>query len=379
MPESELLNTPIFVFIILLQFLLISMNNLFDLGFNQVLKEYIEKNNLNEFSIGRVAQQHKDSYIVITEEGSKRAVITGNLRYGALAKTDLPVVGDWVLLIASDDLYLIYQVLPRHSRLERQAVQSLSESQLIATNIDQALIVQSVDQNFNLNRLERYVTICYAGDIEPVAVLNKIDLLTKSELEALVKKIEERLPNIPLLVSTTVVDDGARDLLKGLEPRKTYCLVGSSGVGKSSLINAMKRQNLMKIAEISDMHQKGKHTTTHRELIILDNGAMVIDTPGMRELGVLEDGDSISQTFDQIDMLSESCRFADCSHTNEPGCAVLKAIEEGELDASSLKNFKKLQRESKRVESTKAEKRKRDKGFGKMYKEVMKMRNKRRF
>ena len=355
------------------------MNNLFDLGFNQALKEYIEKNNLNEFSIGRVAQQHKDSYVVMTEEGSKRAVITGNLRYGALAKTDLPVVGDWVLLIASDDLYLIYQVLPRHSRLERQAVQSLGESQLIATNIDQALIVQSVDQNFNLNRLERYVTICYAGNIEPVAVLNKIDLLTEEKLKALVKKIEERLPNIPLLISTTVVDNGARDLLNGLEPRKTYCLVGSSGVGKSSLINAMTKQNLMKVREISDMHQKGKHTTTHRELIILDNGAMVIDTPGMRELGVLDDGDSISQTFDQIDMLSESCHFADCSHTNEPGCAVLKAIEEGALDASSLKNFKKLQRESKRFESTKAEKRKRDKGFGKMYKEVMKMRNKRRF
>lgn len=379
MPDNQLLNTPIFVFIILLQFLLISMNNLFDLGFNQALKEYIEKNNLNEFSIGRVAQQHKDSYVVITEEGSKRAVITGNLRYGALAKTDLPVVGDWVLLIASDDLYLIYQVLPRRSRLERQAVQSQGESQLIATNIDQALIVQSVDQNFNLNRLERYVTICYAGDIEPVAVLNKIDLLTEDKLKALVKKVEERLPNIPLLISTTVVDNGASNLLKSLEPRKTYCLVGSSGVGKSSLINAMTRQNLMKTREISDMHQKGKHTTTHRELIILENGAMVIDTPGMRELGVLEDGDSISQTFDQIDILSESCRFADCSHTNEPGCAVLEAIEEGELDASSLKNFKKLQRESKRAETTKAEKRKRDKGFGKMCKEVMKMRNKRRF
>ena len=135
------------------------MNNLFVLGFNQAFIEYIKKNNLEEFSAGRVAKQHKDSYIVLTREGNKRAVITGNLRYSASAKTDLPVVGDWVLLIASDDLYLIYQVLPRYSKLERQAVQRTGESQLIATNIDHALIVQSVDQNFNLNRLERYISI----------------------------------------------------------------------------------------------------------------------------------------------------------------------------------------------------------------------------
>ena len=355
------------------------MNNLFTLGFNQGFIEYIETNNLKEFPVGRVAQQHKDSYLVFTQEGSKRAVVTGNLRYSASAKTDLPVVGDWVLLIASDDLYLIYQVLPRYSRLERQTVQRSSESQLIASNIDHALLVQSVDQNFNLNRLERYVSICYAGNIEPVIVLNKIDLLAADQLSELTDRVKQRLPDIPLLTSTTLVENGASHLLKSLVPQKTYCLVGSSGVGKSSLINAMTNQNLMKTREISDMHQKGKHTTTHRELIVLNNGALIIDTPGMRELGVMDDEDSITQTFEQIDVLSKSCHFVDCTHTNEPGCAVLGAIEEGLLDALALKNFKKLQRESQRFEDSKAERRKKEKGLGKMYKEVMKMRNKRRF
>ena len=355
------------------------MNNLYSLGFNQELIHYIENNNLKEFSVGRVAQHHKDSYLVLTEQGSKRAVITGNLRYSASAKTDLPVVGDWVLLIASDDLYLIYQVLPRLSRLERQAVHSSGETQLIATNIDYALIVQSVDQNFNLNRLERYVSICYTGNIKPVIVLNKTDLITSDQLSDMTNKVKQRLPGISLITSTTLVKNGAQDLVKSLEPQKTYCLVGSSGVGKSSLINAMTKRSLMKTSDISSAHQKGKHTTTHRELIVLDNGALIIDTPGMRELGVLEDGAGISETFEQIDALSKSCHFADCTHTDEPNCAVLKAIEGGQLDPLALKNFKKLQRESQRFEASKAEKRKKDKGLGKMYKEVMKMRNKRRF
>ena len=355
------------------------MNNLFVLGFNQAFIEYIKKNNLEEFSAGRVAQQHKDSYIVLTREGNKRAVITGNLRYSASAKTDLPVVGDWVLLIASDDLYLIYQVLPRYSKLERQAVQRTGDSQLIAANIDHALIVQSVDQNFNLNRLERYISICHAGNIGPVLVFNKTDLLSGDQLNELISHVGRRLPGVPLMTATTVVKNGALDLLKSLKPQKTYCLVGSSGVGKSSLINAMMQQAVMKTSEISSLHQKGKHTTTHRELFVLHNGPLIIDTPGMRELGVTEDAASIGQTFGLIDSLSENCRFTDCTHTDEPDCAVLQAIEEGQLDALSLKNYGKLQRESQRFEASKANKRKKDKAMGKMYKEVMKMKHKRRF
>ncbi|MDN5210951.1 ribosome small subunit-dependent GTPase A [Fulvivirgaceae bacterium BMA12] len=355
------------------------MSNLYTLGFNQDLANYIETNNLNTFTVGRVAQQHRDGYIVLTGRESKKATITGNLRYTVSEKSELPVVGDWVLLIDSGDLYLIYQVLPRHTRLERQALQGLSESQLIASNIDEALIVQSVDQNFNLNRLERYISICHTGNIQPIIVLNKIDLIDNNRLNTLINEVRQRIPNVTLITTTTLFEHGAHQLLEKLQPQKTYCLVGSSGVGKSSLINALTKQDVMKTSSLSQAHQKGKHTTTHRELFVLDNGALIIDTPGMRELGVTESGHGLSQTFEQIDLLAADCQFVDCSHTSEPNCAVLEAIRRGELDEGALKNFKKLQRESQRFETSKAEKRKIDKGFSKMYKEVMKMRNKRRF
>jgi ribosome biogenesis GTPase len=230
--------------------------------------------------------------------------------------------------------------------------------------------MQAVDRDFNLNRLDRYVSISYAGEIEPVILLNKIDLIENDELKEKIKAVQERFPQIstfPISVSKNI---GVEALKETLETGKSYCLIGSSGVGKSSLLNVLLEKAHMDIGEISSDNQKGKHTTTHRELTVLTNESVFIDTPGMRELGVVDEAAGLEQTFSQIYQLAESCRFGDCQHENEPGCAVRQAIKDGELDRSLLKSFRKLNREVEKFSASKAEKRKKDRQMGKFYKKT---------
>ncbi len=355
------------------------MNILEQYGLSTSQELYIQKQGLTDFTIGRITQQHRDSYQVITEEGNFRAIITGNLRYSAADRLDLPIVGDWVTLVPSDETYIILKVLPRESILQRQEVATKSESQPIAANLDFALIVQSMDQNFNINRLERYVTICHTGQITPIVVLNKCDLLSAETL--LVKKelVQKRLYKINIICTNALETAGLAALFEMLLPGKTYGIIGSSGVGKSSIVNTILGENLLKTGEIGAGHGKGKHTTTHRELLLLPSGSMLIDTPGMRELGLTESEEGLSQSFEKIDKLAQDCQFADCNHIEEPNCAVLKAVQKGDLDPSELDNFQKLRRESERFTMSKMEKRKKDKDLGKMYKSIIKEKQKRKF
>ncbi|GAA4274382.1 ribosome small subunit-dependent GTPase A [Aquimarina gracilis] len=347
-----------------------------DLGYNDNFEKARSENDLENFEIGRVVAQHKERYIVKNEKGEFEAEITGNLRFSAKSREDFPAVGDWVALLTQDyDFALIHSILPRYSVLSRQAINKFGELQIIASNIDYSIIVQSVNRDFNINRLERYLTLCHASKIEPIIVISKTDLTNEPHLDNLLKKINARVKNIPVIPLSNKTKVGINELKKLLYKGKTYCLLGSSGVGKSSLINSLSGENLMNTDDISKSTDRGKHVTTHRELIPLINGAILIDNPGMREVGIADSPGGLESTFEKIYDLMQDCRFSDCTHTSEKDCAVKLAIENGEIHESYLENYLKMEREKTHYESTIAEKRRKDKNFGKMIKHYKKTKN----
>ncbi len=351
-----------------------------DLGYTKELENYRNDQNLDSFGVGRVISEHKERYIVKTAEHEYDGEITGNLRFSAQNRSDFPAVGDWVAIAEYDDnKALIYAVFPRKTSIERQAVGKQGEKQIIATNIDFAFIVQAVDRDFNINRIERYLTICNTSNVEPVIILNKIDLLNDAELTNLVAKVEERVKHVPVITISNESGKGIETLRESILKGKTYCLLGSSGVGKSSLLNNLANKQQMKTDGISVSTNKGRHVTSHRELLVLENGGILIDNPGMREVGIADSASGLEMTFDQIAEQSKKCRFKDCTHTSEIGCAVIEAIENGEIDKSSYENYLKMELEKEHFESTVAERRKKDKDFGKMLKNYKKDVNKKKY
>jgi ribosome biogenesis GTPase / thiamine phosphate phosphatase len=344
-----------------------------DLGLTDEITSYIKDNNLSDFSIGRVTQEHRERYIVSTGENEFDAEITGNLRFSANSRADFPSVGDWVTMIIYDsDLAIIHKILPRKSVLERQAVGKFGEKQIISTNIDVAFIIQSIDNNFNINRLERYLTICYSADIEPILVISKIDLSSETDILNVYRKLEMRERKVKYILLSNLTLKGLDQIFEVIQKGKTFCVVGSSGVGKSTLINNLLKKNILKTGQISQSTNKGRHITDHRELFILENGGIIIDTPGMRELGISDSIEGIKTTFQEIFDLSLKCKFPDCKHIDENGCAVIEAINTGTIDKDSLDNFIKIQIEQQRFQTTIVEKHKKDKAFGKMLKNYKK-------
>lgn len=344
-----------------------------DLGYNNVLEKFRIDNNLQNLEIGRVITEHKERYIVRTMKGEFEAEISGNMRFTAKTRIDFPAVGDWVALTTFEpDFAVIHQILPRFSTIKRQAVGHFGEIQIIATNIDYAFIVQAVDRDFNVNRLERYLTICNTSKVEPVIILSKTDLIDEVRLREIVENIQSRIRNTSIFAISNETKKGYEEVFKFIEKGKTYCMLGSSGVGKSTLINMLSGKNLMQTGEISQTTNKGRHVTSHRELIILENGGILIDNPGMREVGIADSESGLEITFDRIVSLSQNCKFKDCTHTNETGCAVLEAVENGEIDRESYENYRKMEKEKVHFEATVAEKRGKDKEFGKMMKNYKK-------
>lgn len=343
-----------------------------DLGYNESLETFRIENGLKDFYVGRVILEHKERYVIKTPESELDAELIGNLRFTAESRYDFPAVGDWVAFTEYDEgKALIHKVFPRHTILERQAVGKPGQIQIIATNIDYGLIVQAVDRDFNLNRVERYLTICNASKVEPVIVLSKTDLISQAELDAIINQVTTRVNNV-----TTIPINNGFNGYKALESfivkGKTYCLLGSSGVGKSTLLNGLSGNELMKTAEISTSVNKGKHTTSHRELIVLQNGGIFIDNPGMREVGIADASSGLEATFDVILEYAKQCRFKNCTHEHEDGCAVQEAIENGDLNIDAFKNFKKMEREKEHFESDALERKKKDKDLGKLIKKVLK-------
>jgi ribosome biogenesis GTPase len=340
-----------------------------DLGYNTEIQKYIKENNLSDFIIGRISAEHKERYEVRTETQTYEAEILGNIRFTAKSRADFPAVGDWVAMMEFDEgKALIHQIFPRKTILERQSVNKFGEKQLIATNIDYALIVQAVDRDFCINRLQRYLTICHNGRVKPIIILNKIDLIDEERQRELLEKVKSQIHNVPLISTSNLTGDGLANVQELIKKGCTYCLLGSSGVGKSTLINKLAGSEAMITGDINETIQRGKHITTHRELIMLEDGGLLIDNPGMREVGIADADEGLEATFEKINKASEDCKYSNCSHTNEKGCAILELLDQGEIDPESYENYLKMEREKDHFESTVAERRKKDKTFGKMIK-----------
>lgn len=325
------------------------------------------------FHIGRVISEQKERYCVVAENSEYDAEITGNFRYTAQGRDDFPAVGDWVAVsLYENDFALIQSILPRYSILKRSAIAKFGESQIIAANIDYSLIMLAATGDFNVNRVERYLTICNDANLKSIILVTKIDLLDEPEINNLRLILHERIENVPIILLSNKTLDGYAELRSMLVKGYTYCMIGSSGVGKSTLLNLLSGAEVMKTGDISTATNKGRHTTSSRELVVLQNGVIIIDNPGMREVGIGDGGNGLEITFDRIVELAGYCKFKDCTHTNEVGCRVLEALEKNEIDASAYDNYIKLEKEKIFFHSTVVEKRKKDKDFGKMVKNYMK-------
>lgn len=344
-----------------------------DLGYTKDLEQYRKEQGLESFQIGRIISEHKERYVVKTIADEYDAEIIGNLRFTAQSRADFPAVGDWVAISEYDeDKMLIHKVFPRETIIERQAVGKQGEKQIIATNIDYALIVQAVDRDFNINRIERYLTICNASKVKAIIILNKIDLIDDHDLIKLMNSVAARISKVPIIPFSNKSLIGISSVKQSILKGKTYCLLGSSGVGKSTLLNTLTGRQHMKTNTIGESTNRGRHITTHRELVMLDEGGIIIDNPGMREVGITDASKGLELTFDAIMKFAQKCKFKDCTHTGENGCTVIAAVEQSEIDESSYDNYLRMEREKTHFESSVAEKQKKDKYFGKMIKQVLK-------
>ena len=351
--------------------------NLEDIGYNSTINSYIVENGLDKSNIGRVVAVFRDIYHVRTASVELKTTITGNLQNSINEKSDLPIVGDWVSLnIYDDDNAFITKVIPRNNFIERRSKGKSINKQVIAANIDFGFIVEAITENFNINRIERYLAICNSANVKPIVLLTKTDLISKSTLKNTIIAINKRIDDVTIFALSNLTKTGIDELKASLLKGKTYCLLGLSGVGKSTLLNILAEKIIMKTGAISKSTNKGVHTTTHRQLYLLKNGSIIIDNPGMREVGITDSSVGVEITFEKIYELAAQCRFSDCTHSHEKDCAVLVAVENGVLDKDTYDNYIKMRKEQIYYTSSLVEKRKQDKDLGKMIKNVMKHKKK---
>ena len=326
-------------------------------------------------SPARITAVDRERYLVRDAEGEIPAELSGAFRFAVETSLDLPCLGDWASVELHDArrLAIVHALFPRKSLLQRKTPGRRIDHQLVAANIDIAFLVQSCDGNFNLRRLERYLAMVHEAHIEPRMLLTKIDLSTPPEVDRRIREVRENNPGLTVHALSTLAGAGLDERRGTLEAGRTYCLLGSSGVGKTTILNHLTAERgEFATAEVREFDGKGRHTTARRQLIVLDQGAMLVDTPGMRELGAIGVGAGIEESFADIVGLASGCRFADCTHTQEVGCALLAAIERGTLSRPRLESYLRLVRESEYHEMSYAERRKQSRDFGRMVKAVLK-------
>ncbi|HIN19954.1 MAG TPA: ribosome small subunit-dependent GTPase A [Candidatus Marinimicrobia bacterium] len=325
-----------------------------NLGYDSQLDTFIQSHDLADFEIGRVIRESRQKYIIKTQLGNFNGQISGKLMHEAKSRADYPAVGDWVAIKQMEEREaIIHEILPRKTIIERQAIGRFGKKQTIAANVDTAFVLQDIAHDFNLNRLDRLIAIGFASKIKPVVILTKIDIEEKSELADKAAQIKKRFTNIPILFLSNKSMEGFSAIQQLIEYGKTYCFIGASGAGKSTLINNLVGEKVMLTKSLREKSNKGRHTTSHRELFILKDSGILIDTPGMRELGIAESYKTLEATFEIIFTLSESCKYSDCTHLIEPGCAVRLALENNEIDQSYYDNFHKMKEEQNQFELNK--------------------------
>ena len=344
-----------------------------DLGFDSWFNEKRRGLELPDCAIARVTRVDRDRYLVRNEHSEVQAEPTGKLLFSADSSQELPCVGDWVLVQYYNDgsLAIIHGLLPRRTFLRRKSAGDKVEYQMIASNIDVAFIMQSCDLNFNIRRMERYLVMVNEGHVEPVILLSKSDFVSAEELEKRMSEIRDARISARIIALSNKTEMGLAIVRQTLQQGKTYCLLGSSGVGKTTLLNHLLGSEAFETNPVREKDSRGRHTTSRRQMTVLDSGALLVDTPGMRELGLMGAGNSVDDSFSDIHELSKNCRFNDCTHSVEAGCAILLAVQTGSLSETRYQSYVKLTKESRFHEMTYVERRKKDKQFGRMVKTAM--------
>ena len=339
-----------------------------DLGFDQWFEAHAAEFRQEGCGFARISAVDRGSYLIKNESREVPAELSGKLSYQIENSVDLPCVGDWVTAqyYNNDTEAIIHQGFPRKTFLRRRTAGENVDYQMIAANIDTAFIVQSCHFDFNPHRLDRYLVMAADGHVEPIVILTKTDLITQDELDQKTTIISS-VTKARVLALSNITGIGFDEFRQTLSSEKTYCLLGSSGVGKTTLINRLIGQEAFDTKAVSGTGE-GTHTTSRRQLIVLSQGAMLIDTPGMRELGIIGASDGVNMSFEEFALLSENCRYPNCSHEHEPGCAVRAAVENGELSEDRYSSYIKLKKESEHYEMSYLDKRKKDKAFGRFIK-----------
>ena len=348
------------------------MMKLSEFGFNEWFEAHAAGLRQEGCGFARVSAVDRGSYLIKNESREVPAELTGKLSYQIESSVNLPCVGDWVTAqyYNNETEAIIHRVFPRKTFLRRKTAGESVDYQMIAANIDTAFIVQSCHFDFNPRRLDRYLVMAADGHVEPIVILTKTDLITQDELEQKLAIISS-VTKAKVLALSNITGIGFDEFQQTLSSGSTYCLLGSSGVGKTTLINRLIGREVFDTNAVSGTGE-GTHTTSRRQLIVLSQGAMLIDTPGMRELGIIGASDGVNMGFEEFVVLSANCRYANCSHEHEPGCAIRAAVKRGELSEDRYSSYIKLKKESEYYEMSYLDKRKKDKAFGQFIKSAKK-------